>query len=331
MRWRHRRRTASEPHPLAIAAVAPFRAAVTRSELVLDDAQTAAVDALSRPLRRGCYLWGDVGRGKTLISDMYFASIPTAQKQRFHFHGFFHDLQSLIAHEREPLARSLQRLIGGSRAVLFDEFHVHDVADGVYLSAALRSLMDDGVLILATSNYRPEDLMPNPLFHERFLPAIHLLRTELDVVHLGDGRDYRIGRATSATGFAAGTWRVRAPVEASGPARTLDAAGQTLRARTLGDGMVFTFSDLCAQPLGVVQYLWLAERFHAVILTDVPDLAMVDRDPLARFAHLVDVLCDREVPLHVRAASEPDRLLEAYKPPRDARRIVSRLASLRRE
>ncbi|WP_458113827.1 cell division protein ZapE [Arthrobacter sp. R1-13] len=330
MRLGIHRRTANEPNKIASANSSPFHAAISGSGLKFDRAQIAAIDALSTPARHGYYLWGDVGRGKSLISETYFATIPTDHKRRFHFHDFFRDLHAQITREREPLDRSLRRLIGNARAVFFDEFHVHDVADGVYLSATLKSLLDDGILVLATSNYAPEDLMPNPLYHEHFRPAINIIRTELDVVHLGEGQDYRLKLAAATRGFGTGTWRTQIPVADDTPAIELNAAGHIISARSIEDDTaVFTFRDLCAQPLGVSQYLWLAERLRTITLTAVPDLATVDRDPLARFANLIDVLYDRDIPLHVFAAGEPNRLVEASEPPRDAKRIASRLSTLK--
>lgn len=324
------RRTEDEPNKIASANSDPFRAALGGSGIKFDSAQIAAIDALSTPARHGYYFWGDVGRGKSVISETYFATIPTERKRRFHFHDFFRDLQAQIAREREPLDRSLRRLIGNARAVFFDEFHVHDVADGVYLSATLKSLLDDGILLLATSNYAPEDLMPNPLYHDRFRPAINIIRTELDVVHLGDGQDYRLNHAAATRGFGTGTWRTNTRVANDSPAIKLNAAGHIIRARSVEDDTgVFTFSDLCAQPLGVAQYLWLAERLRAITLIAVPDLATVDRDSLVRFANLIDVLYDRDIPLHVFAVGEPRRLVEAPEPPRDAKRIASRLSTLK--
>lgn len=321
--------TAATPHRLAGAAVDPFRSALEASGLVFDRQQTAAIDALSAPPRHGFYIWGDVGRGKSLISEAYFAAIPTDRKRRFHFHDFFRALQEQIIRQREPLDRSLRGLIGNARAVFFDEFHVHDVADGVYLTATLKSLLDDGILLLATSNYEPSALMPNPLFHDRFLPAIDLIRAEFDVVHLGDGEDYRQARAHTSHGFGAGAWRLRPDAQTRAAPTLLNAAGHSIRAQRIdGNRAEFTFDDLCAQPLGVAQYLWLAERFRSIALTSVPDLASITRDPLARFANLIDVLYDRNIPLHVHAAGEPQRLLLAAEPPRDAHRTVSRLSTL---
>lgn len=323
-----------------------FDAAIAQLGFSFDPAQTAAIAALTRPSSHGFYLWGGVGRGKTLIADTYFAAIDTGRKRRFHFHHFFRDLQAQIVRERVPIEDSLRRLIGDARVILFDEFHVHDVADGVYLTKALTTLLELDIFLIATSNYAPAELMPNPFFHERFRPAINLIQSELDVVHLGDGEDYRVTQPAVREGFGAGTWRVsregRAGLDASPGAvapdfacvvsnTVLDAEGHALRAVSAKDGSAeFTFDELCARPLGVGQFLWLSEHFRELALTNVPDLASVDRDPLARFTNLIDVLHDRGTRLHICAAGTPDGLLEAQDPPRDVARTVSRLTLLER-
>ncbi len=347
MRPSTHRHTATEiaaTHPIARAARSRFRAAIDSSGMLFDDAQITAIDTLGHVQCRGAYVWGDVGRGKTLIVDTYFAAIPTHRKRRFHFHEFFRELQAQIIRERESLDRSLRRLIGGARAVCFDECHVHDVADGVYLAATLEHLLSSNIFILATSNYAPEGLMPNPLHHERFLPTIDLLRRALAVVPIGVGRDYRTQlRATQ--GFGAGSWRITAAVAAEPDAGTavpgtatttttcvrLNAAGHILTALSVDEHTAtLSFDELCEHPRGAAQYLWLAEHFRMIVLTGVPDLAITDRDPLARFSNLIDVLYDRDVALHVSARSTPAGLLEAAAPPKDVKRMVSRLATLAR-
>lgn len=322
------RRTAHDPQLLARASVGAFRDAIASSPHALDAAQRSAVDALFVPPRHGYYLWGDVGRGKTWLAETYFDAIPTERRRRFHFHGFFRELQTQIIRERAPLDLSLAALIGDAQAVLFDEFHVHDVADGVYLAATLDHLLAAGVLILATSNYAPDRLMPDPVHHERFVPVIRRIHAELDVIHLGDGEDYRHHRA-AAMGFGAGTWRSRTQTAAGTGRIQLDADGHSIRAEHIdADTAVFAFEELCDRPLGVLQYLWLAERFSTITLVAVPDLATVGRESLARFANLIEVLHDRDVQLHVSSPAEPARMLAAAEPPRDARRILSRLATL---
>ncbi|WP_052226226.1 cell division protein ZapE [Microbacterium mangrovi] len=302
------RRADAQGHPLTAAAREPFLAALDRTGATFDDAQLDAIDTMARPTRHGLYLWGPVGRGKSLLAEAYLAAVPTTRTRRVHFHEFFRDLQTQIVRRREPLERSIRHLLGDARAVLFDEFHVHDVADGVYLTATLSTILDSGILLVATSNYAPEDLMPDPLYHERFLPAIGLIRTRLETVHVGDGPDYRTIGRDRHRGFAAGTWNSDTAPEAP--------------------GTVFSFDDLCVRPHSVAQYLALTAATMTV--RGVPDLSTVDREPLARFAALVDVLYDRDIPLHVHAAGEPDRITAATAPPPDVERALSRLSLLAR-
>jgi cell division protein ZapE len=317
-------------HPLTVAAASGFRRRVRDSGLALDAEQHAAVDALSEPAVEGYYLWGPVGRGKTVLAEHYLAAVP-GKTRRFHFHGFFRDLQREIFGGGVSLTGAIARVVGPAQAVLFDEFHVHDVADAVYLTAVLRWLRDEGVLLIATSNYAPADLLPDPEYHHQFVPAIALIEELLTVVPLGEGVDYRGGvEGTQPIGFAAGTWRVAASDAVLQSTVALDPDGVRLRAVSAEtDGAVFTFEELCGRPLAANQYLWLADRFRRLTLRAMPDPAEVGREPLQRFGILVDILHDRDVALDVTAAGPPERILDAAAPPRDAARAVSRLALLR--
>lgn len=222
------------------------------------------------------------------------------------------------------------------RVLVFDEFHVHDVADAVLLTALFEYVLEHRILLVATSNYAPQDLFPDPLFHHRMEKAIGLIEEHLTVVPIGDGPDHRIASVLpSGEGFAAGRWVTGGGSERAGDSEggarpgVVRAAGLPIHARHVSDTeIVCTFSAACEQAIGTHQYLWIAETFETVTLVDVPDLADVRRDALMRFALLVDVLCDRETALVVRAASEPARLLLAAEPPRDASRTLSRLSLL---
>jgi cell division protein ZapE len=318
-------------HPVAVQASPEFSRRIRDSGLSLDAAQQAAVETLSRPSRRGYYLWGPVGRGKTVLAEEYLAAVPEGTARRFHFHGFFRDLQREIFGSGATLSVAIGRLMGPARAVLFDEFHVHDVADAVYLTAVLRWLQDERVLLLATSNYAPADLLPDPLHHHRFLPAIALIEEQLTVVPLGAGTDYRVDPQRAVVGFAAGTWRVGASDAAVAGPVVLDAGGIPLRTVSVDEERaVLTFEQLCEQPVGAGQYLWLADQFRRVAVLDVPDPARIRREPLLRLGILVDILHDRDVTLDVTAGGAPERVLDAAAPPRDAARAVSRLSLLRR-
>lgn len=319
-------------HRLIEATSMPFRQRCNGSGLVFDEMQHAAIDAMSGPSepRTGFYLCGSVGRGKTLLADEYFAAVPTKRKRRWHFHDFFRDVHDEMNASSVSVGDALRRLLGSTEVVLFDEFHVHDPADGIYLTAVLRTLFSSDVLLLATSNYAPTELMPNPRFHARFAPAIAMLTDRVELVNLGDGVDHRSVRP-STDGFASGTWTVW-PIATCAPAEhKLVAAGQVVTALAVDAISVeFDFAELCERPLGSRQYLWLAEHFDTVTVRAVPDPAAIERDPLLRFCTLVDILHDRDVRPIIIAGAPPARILDAAQPPRDAARTVSRLATITR-
>ncbi|ALJ20215.1 cell division protein ZapE [Microbacterium sp. No. 7] len=331
MRFR-RRGSGPEGQPSSIAsATSPrFLCAVHASGLAFDEAQRSAIARLAEPPTHGFYLWGPVGRGKSVLLDLYYGAVPTSRKRRFHFHDFFRDLQAEIAAARKPVEASIGGILGSARVVLFDEFHVHDVADAVYLTTTLEVLAARGILLLATSNDEPRGLMPNPLFHERFLPAIALIESRLDVVSIGSGRDYRRDVA-GGSGFGGGSWEVDAGAPGGQPAGGVDLTinGLVVRAAAAdGTAATFTFAELCDRPLGTGEYLRLADRFARIRVLAVPDLSSVGCDPLTRLCRLVDVLYDRDRRLDVRAAGAPRRMLDAREPPLDAARTLSRLAML---
>lgn len=331
--------------------------AVRQSGKLLDDGQQAALETLAAPVPHGFYLWGDVGRGKTMLADLYAEAQADRRVKRVHIHAFLRELHRQIAGQRAPLADVLSRVLGDTQVLVFDEFHVHDVADAVFLTAVLEFVIARRILLVATSNYPPRGLLPDPLFHHRMEPAIALIEQHLTVVGIGDGPDHRMGAQARAgdgatNGFAAGRWIVEAPASGTvdrqpgndpttnsrpGAATRTDATlGETIRVagipvralRVEGARCVFSFADLCEAAVGTHQYLWLADRFDEVSVVEVPDLATTRRDALLRFALLIDVLCDRDTTLTVQAAAGPSRLLEAEEPPRDATRTLSRLALL---
>ena len=299
--------------------------------ILLDAAQRSAAAALGAPHHHGAYLWGAVGRGKSLLAEAYFEALPTRRKRRVHFHDFFLELQGSLGTRRTPLDRAVTRLVGGSRAILFDEFHVHDVADAVYLTATLRHLIEHDVLLIATSNDAPDELMPG-LWHEHFVPAIRLIEQHLDPIEIADGEDYRgvVPELRPATGFTAGSWVLGA---ARKPLPAIDLATDTgiaLTVRERSQGRIAaTFDDLCGAPLATAQYLWLAEQAAELTILDVPDLRTVHREALLRFCHLIDVLYDRDVRVDVHARAPIARPVVAGVPARSLERALSRISALR--
>ena len=320
------------PHRLAVSTAARFQKAVDESGLELDEAQQAAVARLIEPPASGFYIWGSVGRGKSLLANLYYESLPTKRKRRSHFHDFFRDLQAEIFATRRPIEDTIRSMIGSARAVFFDEFHVHDVADAVYLTKTLEALLSLKVLVIATSNYAPQDLMPNPMFHHRFEPAIALITSRFEVVAFGEGVDYRrIDNGEPRTGFTAGEWRINPEAlsgEISSPIELM-VNGLPIRAVSADQGGVtFTFEELCGQPLGTNEYLKLAEEHERFQILAVPDLATSPLNELMRLCNVVDVLYHRGQRIDVESLAEPERMRHAEAPPHDAYRILSRLASM---
>ncbi|GAB05623.1 cell division protein ZapE [Gordonia amarae] len=313
------------------ARTAPlFQESVAASGIAFDDAQLGAVAAITESTRTGIYLHGTTGRGKTDLATRYFDAIPGENNVRMHFHGFLDDVQARIAHERISHRDAIRSIIGTAPAVFFDEFHVHDVADAIYLTELLRTLCDGRTLVVATSNYAPADLMPNPLFHHRFLTAIDIITRSLTVVPIGDGPDYRTRVTHTDNGFASGYWLSPLARQNSSERIPLHSDGIACHAtHTESRTATFTFTEICERPIGTRQYLWLAHHFNAITIVEVPDLATADRDALMRLTNLIDVLYDRDIRVDVHAAGPPDRLLDAQPPPLDAARTVSRLATLR--
>lgn len=299
--------------------------------LDLDPAQRDAVQAIAAASTGNVYLWGGVGRGKSMLAERYLAAFLPEPVLRLHLNELFRRLQAELVRDWKAPAIVLRRLLHGVRVLLVDEFHVHDVADAVYLEALLNVTADDDISLIATSNYAPADLLPDPRLHDRFLPAIARIESSFAVVPIGDGPDHRTSGADAHTRFAAGIWHV-SPAADAPPAD----AGVVLRADGIplpalsaeGAQVTFDFADLCEAPVGVRQYQWLADRYSELTLRSVPDLATVRREPLMRFTTLVDVLYDQDVRFVVHAHAPFDTLRQAAHVPLDADRALSRLRAL---
>lgn len=182
-----------------------FDEAARSRGFVLDPAQHDAVEQLCHPERPNVYLWGPPGRGKSWLADVYFSAYPGRNKLRVHFHEFFRDLHVELRRHRFDLDAALDHLIGRAELVCFDEFHVHDPADGTFVARLFPALLGRRTRLVLTSNYPPRDLLPNPLFHDGFVPTIELVERCATVVALDGPRDHRLG-SDHAKGFASGIW-----------------------------------------------------------------------------------------------------------------------------
>ncbi|MFZ2527534.1 MAG: cell division protein ZapE [Rhodococcus sp. (in: high G+C Gram-positive bacteria)] len=331
MRWRRR---TSRAHPTAPVAYALFDAAATALGHTLDDAQKQAAAALAT--ENSLYLWGPPGRGKSWLMATYFAALPTDRTLRVHFHEFFRDLHRAIRRHDNDLAAALDDLLGNVDVVCFDEFHVHDPADGKFISRLLPALLDRRIRIVLTSNYPPHSLLPNPLFHHDFVPTIELIEQSLTVIAVDGPTDYRTIGSHDA-GFAAGWWidpnrieRLGLRVPAPDECRTLTPAGHPVRVRRAEDDCLWIdFADLCEKTTAPVDYLALADDFPRWTIGNIPDLRIVGREPAQRFANVVDVLYDRDVTVVFLAATPLDALTGDPRLPVDTDRLLSRLGRLR--
>lgn len=270
----------------------------------------------------------------------YFAALPTDRKMRVHFHEFFRDLHLAIRTHGNDLAAALDELLCGSDLVCFDEFHVHDPADGKFIARLLPALLDRQIRVILTSNYPPHSLLPNPLFHDDFVPTIELIERSLTVVTVDGPVDYRTISDHEA-GFAAGLWvspgtpeqhaclGLRSPSPAEH--RALTPAGHPLHVRRATDQCLWIdFADLCENTTAPADYLALTRRFRNWVVSDVPDLRATGRDAAQRFANVVDVLYDRDITTIFLATMPLDVLADSAQLPLDIERVKSRLGQLDR-
>lgn len=322
-------------------AESAFHEAAEAAGFRLDPAQILAVRRLAAwPANRrlaGAYLWGPVGRGKTWLADRYVELVPTSRVRRVHFHDFFADLHRAVHRHRDAphaVAAAVDELVGGLDLLCFDELHVHDPGDAMLVTRLLRDLVRRRTALVATSNYPPEGLLPDPRFHELFGPGIALLETHLDVVPVAGPVDHRTSRVPRRrrTGFRGRHLvvpaRLRAPLERT----VLPVGSRSVTALAVREEQVwFAFSDLCEARTSAADYLSLATRFPRWVLTEVPPLARVHPDARQRFVTLVDVLHDRGVELVLHTDVELEEVLAVPGGPPDLARTASRLLLLDRE
>ncbi|WP_084614748.1 cell division protein ZapE [Pseudomonas batumici] len=269
---------------------------------------SALLHTSPRSRQRSLYLHGAVGRGKSWLLDGFFQAVPIAEKQRVHFHDFFTHLhQGMFRHREAPdaLGRTLDELLKDCRLLCFDEFHVHDIGDAMLISRLFKALFQRGVLLLVTSNYPPEGLLPNPLYHARFKPVIDLINARMEVMEVGGPHDYR-GQPHSHTqqqftqgqyvwpGSPAQRQSLRLP-ERQAPAFALRVGARQLNVRLCAERTVrFEFADLCDQPTAVMDYLELCRRFDTWIIDELPSLEDCSIAAQQRFINLIDVLYDQD-------------------------------------
>ena len=340
-----------------------YRALVANGELAPDPAQQAAVarlqslaDALRSPRRtprlffrtspppKGVYLWGDVGRGKSMLMDLFFEAAPLRARRRIHFNAFMVETHARIHEARQqgtddPIG-SVAALVAREAALLcFDEFQVTDVADAMILGRLFEHLLDAGVVIVATSNTPPQRLYEGGLNRQLFLPFIAMLEQRLEIIELNGPTDYRLRRLSQvdtyvtplgaeATAKMDLAW-LRLTDRQGGHSATLKVLGRKLRVPQAAKGVArFSFDDLCRQPLAAADYLAIARQFHTVLIDNIPTLAPAQRDEARRFTVLIDTLYDENVKLICSAVAPPDALYPEGDGADAFRRTASRLIEM---
>lgn len=284
----------------------------------LSDGQRRVIQAMAEQLAlleqgqaRSLYLHGSVGRGKSWLLDGFFQAVPVEAKRRLHFHDFFARLHQGMHRNRalnDALGATLDELLYHCQVLCFDEFHVHDIGDAMLLTRLFNALFDRGVFLLVTSNYAPEGLLPNPLYHERFLPVIRLIHSRMQVLEVDGDTDFRSLPANRAhQRFTQGHYlwpgdadqRQGLALPVAQPV-LLEVNKRNLRAlASQGRTVMFAFADLCEQATAVIDYLALAERFDAWIIDGLDDLSECSLAAQQRFVNLVDVLYDQDKTLTV--------------------------------
>jgi cell division protein ZapE len=286
------------------------------------------------PLPKGVYLWGPVGRGKSFLMDAFYLCVPLVRKRRVHFHHFMREIHrelDALKGTEDPLAAAAQRTARRYRLVCFDEFHVGDIADAMILGRFLEQAMERGVQFVMTSNYHPDQLYPNGLQRERFLPAIETIKSRLDVVGVDNGTDYRRLKMERMQVYHLRNGKVLEGIfsdlkDVEEEKQPLDVEGRTIPYRKRAGGLVwFDFQALCGGPRSYADYVDLAKRFHTVMLSGVPKMAPKNADAARRFTWLVDVFYDDKVKLVVSAEAEPEQLFPAGENAPEFERTVSRL------
>mgnify|MGYP001764877838 CR=1 FL=1 len=300
---------------------------------------------------RGLYLWGGVGRGKSMLMDLFHDNLAIAEKRRVHFHAFMLDVHQRMRAWREkdpgdPIPKVARDLAQDIRCLAFDEMVVNNSADAMIMSRLFTALIrDEGVAVVTTSNRAPSDLYKDGLNREHFLPFIALIERDLDVLPLNGPVDYRLERLAGIDTWHtplgdAATAQVREaffrltdyPPEDSAhvPSADLDlGGGRRLHVpKSLKGVAVFSFRKLCGEARGAADYLAVAQTYHTVILVGIPQMGPESRNEAARFVTLIDALYENKVKLFATAAAEPEELYASGDGRFEFERTVSRLKEM---
>jgi cell division protein ZapE len=367
---------------MASSITAQYTAGVAVGKVERDPAQLAVVDRLVRlegdiiehrlarkssslgwlfardkkqTLLKGLYIYGEVGRGKTMLMDLFYEASPVQRRRRAHFHEFMIDVHERVHGLRQkmkvgeyagedPIELVAKDLAREAWLLCFDEFHVTDIADAMILGRLFAQLFTRGVVVVATSNVAPVDLYKDGLNRALFVPFIDMLEAHMDIVRLASRTDFRLEKLAglpvwyvpadeAADAALDDAWR-RLARENDGAAQELALKGRTIHVPRAAMGVArFSFHDLCEQPLAAADYLRIAHEYHTIILDHIPVMTFDNRNAAKRFIILIDTLYDMNVKLIASAAAEPDALYradEGYEA-QEFQRTASRLIEMRSE
>ena len=292
----------------------------------------------------GLYIYGGVGRGKSMLMDLFFEGAPVRQKRRVHFHAFMQEVQVGIHVAREsnvkdPIRTVADEVAEGATLLCFDEFQVTDIADAMILGRLFEALFEHGVVTVATSNRPPDDLYKDGLNRQVFLPFIDMLKARVDVLELSAAADYRLGRDAGDRRYF---WplgaEAAAGLDAAWSAETGGAAPEPLTIEMRGRSFVIPaaagpvgragFEDICEQPLGPADFLAIAERFEVFLLDGIPKLTWAQNNEAFRFTTLIDSFYEARVRLYCAAEVPPEEIYTEGKNAFEFARTVSRLAEM---
>ncbi len=298
---------------------------------------------ISKPVvPRGVYFWGGVGRGKSFIMDCFFAAVPYKRKQRIHFHAFMQQIHAELrqhAGKADPLALVAERIAKTTRLLCFDEFHVSDIADAMILGRLLEILFEKGVVFVMTSNYPPDNLYPNGLQRQNFLPTIALIKNKMDIMPLDGGNDYRLRKLEVMPVYhvphddetqraLAEYFQVAATMPGSSDG-SIEVNHRHIRTVRLAPGVVwFDFQSICGDGRAQTDYLELVREYHTILVSDIPVLEVRHGAQARRFTWLVDVCYDHRVKLIISAATYPDDLYVEGPNAHEFFRTASRLTEM---
>ena len=292
--------------------------------------------------QRGLYLWGGVGRGKTMLMDWFYQSLRFPRRERTHFYRFMRHVHAelrTVKRRAQPLETVAERLAQRARVICLDEFFVADIADAMILAGLFEGLFRRGVTLIATSNTPPQDLYKDGLQRERFLPTIESIRSHMDVVNLDAGIDYRLRQLEQAPTYfdstLAGTaaqlrqrFAALAGDSATGP-KELSIEDRDIAAVATGTGMAwFEFSELCEGPRSQNDYIELARSYHTIFISNIPRFTETGENAARRFIAAIDEFYDRGVKIVVSAEAPPAELYRGERLVLEFQRAASRLVEM---